>query len=105
MALKKAGQDEAAAALRRVTRAVQAYARKSGLGIQPDPVLRRHVLEGLARNLLAHGRAYCPCREVTGERARDRANICPCRTHLEEIERLGECECGIFLAGPEVVEL
>ena len=102
--MKKAVQDEAAAALQRVTRAAEAYARKSGLGIQPDPALRRHVLEGLARNLLAHGRAYCPCREVTGDAARDRVNICPCSTHMEEIERLGECECGIFVAGPEVVD-
>ena len=104
MSVKKVGQDEAAAALERVTRAAKAYALKSGLGIQPDPALRRHVLEGLARNLLAHGRPYCPCREVTGEPARDRANICPCRTHMEEIERLGECECGIFVAGPQTVD-
>ena len=92
--------DEADAAVERVKRSVEAYARKSGLAIQPDDALRRHVLEGLARNLLAHGRAYCPCRDVTGDADRDRANICPCRTHLEEIEQLGECECGIFVAGP-----
>ncbi len=69
--------------------------------MQPDDALRRHVLEGLARNLVRHGRAYCPCREVTGDAERDRPNICPCRTHMEEIRATGECECGIFAAGPD----
>jgi len=97
---EEANQKEMAAALERVTRMANAYARKSGLAVQPDDALRRHVLHGLARNLLLHGRAYCPCREVTGDPVRDRPNICPCRTHMEEIERFGECECGIFVAGP-----
>jgi len=94
-------QEETAAALERVTRMVEAYARRSGLRVQPDDALRRHVLEGLARNLVRHGRAYCPCRDVTGEPERDRANICPCRTHMDEIRETGECECGIFVAGSD----
>jgi ferredoxin-thioredoxin reductase catalytic chain len=98
---KDTDQDKMAAALERVTRMVNAYARKSGLRVQPDEALRRHVLQGLARNLVLHGRAYCPCREVTGEAERDRANICPCRTHMAEIDETGECECGIFVAGAQ----
>jgi len=68
------------------------------MALQPDEALRRHVLRGLARNLVEHGRAYCPCREVAGDRAVDRVNICPCRTHRDEIARFGECECGLFVA-------
>jgi ferredoxin-thioredoxin reductase catalytic subunit len=94
-------QDRMAAALERVTRMARAHARRSRLRVQPDDALRRHVLHGLARNLALHGRPYCPCREVTGDADRDRPNICPCRTHGEEIARTGECECGIFVAGSE----
>jgi ferredoxin-thioredoxin reductase catalytic subunit len=90
-------------ALERVTHAAERYAQKSGLALNPDAAARRHALLGLARNLVRHGRPYCPCREVTGHPERDRANICPCRTHREEIGRSGECECGLFVAkaGPE----
>lgn len=87
------------AALERVTRAAERYSRKSGLALHPDLPLRRHVLRGLARNLLRYGRPYCPCRQVTGDTEKDRVNICPCRTHREEVARLGECECGLFVAG------
>ena len=95
-----AGQEDPAfaEALARVTRAARRHAEKSGLALQPDEALRRHVLRGLARNLLDHGRPYCPCREVTGDPEVDRANICPCRTHAEEVRRMGECECGLFVA-------
>ncbi len=85
-------------ALERVTRAAEAYARKGKAALQPDLPLRNYVLRGLARNLVEHGRAYCPCRDVTGDRDKDKVNICPCRTHLEEIEQLGACECGLFVA-------
>ncbi len=85
-------------ALRRVTRATERAAERGGVALNPDVVVRRHVLRGLARNVAKHGRPYCPCREVTGEPEKDRANICPCRTHHEEIARCGECECGLFVA-------
>lgn len=85
-------------AVRRVTRTARRYADGAEVALQSDEVLRRHVLRGLAQNLLEHGRPYCPCRDVTGVEKRDRVNICPCRTHLEEIERWGECECGLYVA-------
>ena len=85
-------------ALERVTRAAERCARGGRVALQPDDALRRHVLRGLARNLIEHGRPYCPCREVTGDRDADRVNICPCRTHREEVARFGECECGLFVA-------
>lgn len=85
-------------ALERVSRAAARFAGKRGFLLQPDPAQRRYVLEGLARNLLEHGRPYCPCREVTRDPRRDELNVCPCRTHREEIERLGQCECGLYVA-------
>jgi ferredoxin-thioredoxin reductase catalytic chain len=86
------------AALKRVTRAAERSAERSGLVLNPDPAVRQHVLRGLARNVVRYGRPYCPCREVAGSHDKDRANICPCRTHREEIARAVECECGLFVA-------
>jgi ferredoxin-thioredoxin reductase catalytic subunit len=97
MTVRQDNPDELHAALQRVTRAAARHAQKSGLALQPDPALRRHVLRGLARHLLQHGRPYCPCREVTGEPGKDRPNICPCRTHRQEVARDGECECGLYV--------
>ena len=85
------------AALERVTRNAERYAERAGLALQPDRAQRDYVLQGLARNLLKHGKPYCPCREVTGDPQKDRANICPCRTHRAEIEQSGQCECGLFV--------
>ena len=86
------------AALQRVTRAAKRHARNSGLALQSDPAQLRYVLRGLARNIAQHGRPYCPCRQVTGDAALDRPNICPCRTHRDEVARFGQCECGLYVA-------
>ena len=102
--MKSVDEQELQEALKRVTRAAERYAEKSGLTLQPDGAQLRYVLHGLARNLGRYGRAYCPCRQVTGEPEKDRINVCPCRSYREEVERLGECECGLFVA-PEALPL
>ncbi len=81
-----------------VRRMVLAYVKKGPYFLHPDEVLVKNVLEGLAKNRARYGRAYCPCRPVTGAREIDKANICPCRTHRADIERDGACECGIFVS-------
>jgi len=81
-----------------ITRMAERYAEVSGLALQPDQAQLDYVLDGLARNLMEHGKPYCPCREVTGDVQEDRRNICPCRTHREEIARFGACECGLFVS-------
>ena len=97
------GDRDLSDALGKVSRAATLYSHKTGLPLNPDPAVRDYVLRGLARNLLAHGRAYCPCREVTGNTEADRINICPCRTHRREVEESGTCECGLYIA-PGLVE-
>ncbi len=82
----------------RVERMVRRYLARGPYSLNPDPVTVEHVLSGLARNLLEHGRAYCPCREVTGDPDADRANICPCPQHRADIARDGFCECGLFVS-------
>jgi ferredoxin-thioredoxin reductase catalytic subunit len=77
---------------------VSRYVAQGRYALNPDPATVAHVLAGLTRNLIQHGRWYCPCREVTGNAGRDRANICPCPQHHEDIARDEVCECGIFVS-------
>jgi ferredoxin-thioredoxin reductase catalytic subunit len=98
-------EDSFGNALVRVTRSAERYSRKSGLPLNPDAAVRGYVLRGLARNLVAHGRPYCPCRDVTGEHVADRENICPCRTHRDEVARFGACECGLYVSARTAEEL
>jgi ferredoxin-thioredoxin reductase catalytic chain len=91
-------EQQVAEARRRIQRMVNRYVERGRYAFNPDPVTVEHVMAGLARNLLRHGRAYCPCREVAGDPAQNRKNICPCPQHHGDIARDGVCECGIFVS-------
>lgn len=93
--------DQQADARARVNRMVRRYAERGTYRLNPDEATVKHVLVGLARSLARYGHAYCPCREVTGDLARDRANICPCPQHPRDIARDGVCECGLFVRTDE----
>ena len=82
----------------RVERTVRRYVERGPYCLNPDGVTVEHVIVGLVRNVVATGRAYCPCREVTRDAAKDRGNICPCPQHHADIARDGFCECGIFVS-------
>jgi len=77
---------------------IRRYLRRSPYQLFPDEVVVRHLVTRLARNVVEHGRQYCPCRKVTGARDADRPNICPCRTHHQEIARDDHCECRLFVS-------
>lgn len=77
---------------------LQRYLRRSPYRLFPDEVLVRSLITRLARNLVVHGRQYCPCRKVAGDRDADRPKICPCRSHHQEIARYGHCECRLFVS-------
>jgi len=81
-----------------VERMVTKYAERSPFYLNPDRVVVKNVIAGLARNRMKYGYAYCPCKEVSGIPEKDRNNICPCRTHKEEIAYQGTCECGLFVS-------
>ena len=83
-------------ALRRAERLVHAYAGSSAYQLAPDPVVLRTVIQGLARNWAQHGLPYCPCKELTGDRAQDKRLVCPCTDHHEEIRQTGSCCCGLY---------
>jgi ferredoxin-thioredoxin reductase catalytic subunit len=82
--------------LKEVTRTAKRHAQRRGLALQPDATQLRYVLNGLAETVRKYGKPFCPCKPVSGDAEKDRRNICPCRTHREEIEQSGECECGLF---------
>jgi ferredoxin-thioredoxin reductase catalytic subunit len=85
-------------ARRLVERRIERYLHRSPYRLFPDEVVVRSLVARLARNLVRHGRQYCPCRKVTGDLAADRRNICPCRTHRDQIARDGHCECRLFVS-------
>jgi len=81
-----------------VVRMVTRYVDRGPYLLNPDRVVAENIINGLVRNKKRYGHAYCPCREVAGITEKDRDNICPCRSHKEEIARQGTCECGLFVS-------
>jgi ferredoxin-thioredoxin reductase catalytic subunit len=77
---------------------VTRYAETAPFFLNPDEVVVENVISGLVINKMKYGYAYCPCREVKGIPEEDANNICPCRTHWEEIACRGTCECGLFVS-------
>lgn len=61
----------------------------------PDVEINEGIQLGLTRNKLMHGKRYCPCFFVTGNKEEDR--VCPCPPAIEkEIPEDGVCHCQIF---------
>jgi ferredoxin-thioredoxin reductase catalytic subunit len=72
------------------------YAEKKGLRLNPDEEMLDLVIEGLANNEIRHGKHYCPCRILSGDKDEDRKIVCPCIYHMDEIENDGNCHCELF---------
>ena len=81
---------------RKVRAQVEDYCRVSGYRLNPDRQTVERVITGLARRLQRYGQPYCPCRVMTGDPEQDKAIICPCIYHREEIARGGTCLCLLF---------
>ncbi|MDP3302492.1 MAG: ferredoxin-thioredoxin reductase catalytic domain-containing protein [Sulfuricurvum sp.] len=66
-----------------------------GFVYNPDAEINQGIQLGLTRNKMMHGKRYCPCFFITGNKEEDR--ICPCKPALEhEIPVDGVCHCQIF---------
>ena len=74
----------------------RAYAEEHGFKLNPDREAVERLIKGILENEKKYGFRYCPCRRVTGDPERDKAKICPCQWHKEEIEKDGHCFCGLF---------
>ncbi len=77
---------------------VQKYAAKAGYRLNENQEILDAVIEGLARNKAIHGKRYCPCRLLSGNSEEDRAKICPCKWHKDEIAHDGMCHCQLYFA-------
>ncbi len=75
---------------------IESYASKAGLKINPDKKQVDTIVKGLLHNKEKHGKAYCPCRVVTGDEKKDKDIVCPCVFHRGEIELRGQCLCQLF---------
>ena len=88
--------DPKAAALARVRKFVATYTAKGKYDFYPVESVVENVVEGLAENLVVHGRMYCPCADVEDSKAKGSAMVCPCTPHHEDIARQGYCDCALF---------
>jgi len=84
------------AALKRVRKFVATYSTKGKYGLYPEAEVVENVVQGLADNLVAHGRMYCPCADVEDSKTKGSDMCCPCKPHHADIERQGYCDCALF---------
>jgi ferredoxin-thioredoxin reductase catalytic chain len=89
-------------ALRRVRKFVETYVRKGSYELYPEAEVVENVIQGLADNLVGHGRMYCPCAEVEDSKQKGSDMVCPCKPHHADIARQGYCDCALF-ASPAFV--
>ena len=81
----------------RIRARLERYAERANFRLNPDSARVEEVIEGLIRRKQKYGYAYCPCRIVTGDKAKDVKTICPCAYHKEEIAERGTCVCELFV--------
>jgi ferredoxin-thioredoxin reductase catalytic chain len=82
--------------LARVRKFVRSYVAKGPYALYPDEAKVESVIEGLAENLDAHGKMYCPCAPVEESKARGSEMVCPCTPHHADVARQGYCDCALF---------
>ena len=91
-------------ALARARKFVETYVAKGAYELYPEAAVVENVVQGLAENLVAHGRMYCPCADVEDSKAKGSQMVCPCTPHHEDIARQGYCDCALFASGDFVAE-
>jgi len=94
--LKEDLKEEDSENMEEIIKSYQAYAEENRFKLNPDKEAVERLIKGMLENEKKYGFRYCPCRRVTGNPEQDKAKICPCRWHKEEIEKDGHCFCGLF---------
>ena len=95
--------DEREVALRKVRKLVATYTTKGKYRLYPQAEVVENVIQGLAENLAAHGRMYCPCADVEDSKTKGSDMVCPCKPHHADIARQGYCDCALY-ASPDFIE-
>lgn len=73
------------------------YAKENNFKLNPSREVVERIVKGLLENEKKYKARYCPCRRITGNLEEDSKIICPCAYHRQEIERDGQCLCGLFV--------
>jgi ferredoxin-thioredoxin reductase catalytic subunit len=79
---------------------LDAYLQDKDFVYNPDTEVVDRVLEGMAKRKAKTGKAFCPCRLVSGNDEADAKIVCPCAFHEDEIREQGMCHCRLFVAKP-----
>lgn len=82
---------------------VRRVAKKRGWHINPDQSFLGDLQAGLQGTVNRYGYYLCPCRDGTGERAKDRDIICPCIYAEKDIAEYGQCFCALFVSSKVAV--
>lgn len=94
--------DEFQAQLEKTVKFTDKVVEQFGWAYNPDAEINEGIQLGLTRNKMMHGKRYCPCFFITGNKEEDR--ICPCPPAIEkEIPEDGVCHCQIYCT-PEFAE-
>jgi len=75
---------------------IEKYAEENGFRLNPNKQILIALIKGLLANEKKYGKRYCPCRRITGDQAKNKDKICPCKWHKEEIKNMGHCHCMLF---------
>jgi ferredoxin-thioredoxin reductase catalytic subunit/rhodanese-related sulfurtransferase len=87
--------DEFQAELEKTIRFTDKVVEQFDWAYNPDAEINEGIQLGLTRNKMMHGKRYCPCFFITGNKEEDR--ICPCPPAIEkEIPEDGVCHCQIY---------
>lgn len=83
--------------IEKVIQEYEEYAKKNNLSLNPNRGVVERIVKGLLENEKKYGARYCPCRKISGNPKEDKAKICPCAWHHQEIKKDGHCLCGLFV--------
>lgn len=63
--------------------------------LNPDLKALGKVYDALAKNVVKHGKPYCPCRVIVPGKD-NLHNVCPCSSAHNELLTNGHCKCRLF---------
>ena len=81
-----------------VTQFVEMVSKKQDWPLQTDANFLHTIKKGLLSNYQRHGYFLCPCRDGSGEKAKDQDIICPCIYNVPDQQEHGHCFCGLFFS-------
>ena len=76
---------------------VEQVSKKNDWILNMDSNTFNDLIDGLVDNFQKYGYQSCPCRLASGNRALDRALICPCDYAPLDVKEHGACYCNLYM--------